>query len=402
MSERLEGFERELVEAARRRSVARRTALGVLRRGGGRPVGSLLLAAVLGLGVAGTAGAGTLLALRDDVIGAPAARDVPAEQMPARGSSRLASVTAPDPERDALPWTVRVARSRTGLLCSTAGRRRGADFGLVGLDDRFRRLPVRVTDGCGILRRNATSLVGARVFDADEPGDVRTVVNGVAGATLRSAAIEAGGQRQPVPVGRGGTFVAALRGYPEDLGVRVTLRFADGHAERHPFGVSEFVVPDPAGGRAWRVESFAFGVRPGEPPNPRVCARFAPARRLRNGPSSPPACGELGVRRQRGYFAAIRRLKPGAGGTDFLTTGNWRDHPPRTAVWGTAGQDVRSVTVVGPGRERRELDIAPSRAFLAVYGPEVDPRALRLVVRFRDGRTETRRRSANLVDGPTP
>lgn len=404
MSERLEGFEHELVEAARRRSEARRAAQGVLRRRSRRPLRSVLLAVVLGLGVAGSAGAATLFVLRDDVISPPAARDVAPEQMPARGTSRLAGVRAPDPDRDAPAWTVRLASSRTGLLCSTVGQRQGAAFGLVGLDGRFRRLPVRVTDGCGIVQRNAASLVGARVFDADQRAAVRTVVNGVGGTALRAVTVEAGGQRTAVKVGRGGTFILALRGYPEDLGIRVALRFADGHVERHPFGVSEFVVPDPAGSAAWRVQAFAVGWKPGESPNPRSCVNFGPAREGRDRPFSPSACGELGTRKRRGYFAAVRRIEPGTGSADgdSLEDGNWRDHPPRTAVWGTAGDDVRSITVMGPGSERRDLVIAPSRSFLAVYGPEVDPRALRLVVRFSDGRTETRRGSVNLVDGPVP
>src|SRR5258706_87675 len=69
----------------------------------------------------------------------------------------------------------------------------------------------------------------------------------------------AGGVRRDVPVSPGGVFVTALRGSPEDLGIRVALSFADGHVERHPFGVSDSVVPDPTGGRAWRVEAFQFG-----------------------------------------------------------------------------------------------------------------------------------------------
>jgi hypothetical protein len=406
MSERLDGFERELVAAARRRSATQRTARQVLRRRGGRSLSSFLLAALLGVGVAGTAAAGTLLALRDDVISAPATRDVPEEQMPAPGSSRLAAVTAPDPDRSAPPWALRVARSRTGLLCSTVGQRRNGRFGLVGLDGRFRRLPARVTDGCGILRRDAASLIGARVFDADEQTEVRTVVNGIGGTTLRSVTVEAGGRRSPVRVGKGGTFVTALRGYPEDLKVVVELRFTGGRRERLPFGTSRFVVADPDGGRAWRVESFASGVKPGEPPNPRTCARFSFARAQRNPPFSPSACGELGTGRvRRGWFAAVRRLTPGTGAADRVAVddnGNWRDHPPRTAVWGTAGDDVKSVVVAGPGAQRRTLQIAPSRSFLAVYGPMIYPRELKITVTFRDGHSEMSRGDANLVDGPTP
>jgi hypothetical protein len=235
---------------------------------------------------------------------------------------------------------------------------------------------------------------------------VRTVVAGVAGgARLRGVVVDAAGRRAAVPVAADGTFLTALRGFPEDLAFRVSLRFADGRERTQPFGVSAFVVSDPAGGRAWKTESFGFGVAPGEPPNPRSCVAFRPAREVPRPTTSPAACGSLGGgRTRRGVFYAVRRIAPGTGGVpiELDGEGNWGDHPARTAVWGQAGDDVERVEVQGPGVPRREVPMTPSRAFLAVLAPSVDPAGLTVTTTFRDGRVERRRGSANLLDGGRP
>jgi hypothetical protein len=307
---------------------------------------------------------------------------------------------------------LRIAQSRTGLLCSTVGQVVGGQFGLVGLDRRFRTLATGIVDGCGQERDNAASLVGARVFDARQARDVRTVVNGVAGPQLRRVLVEARRLRRDVPVGAGGVFVTALRGYPEDLGIRVALSFADGHVERHPFGVSASVVPDPTGGRAWRAEAFQFGrpiprrcvkrgphrACPAANGPTEVCVRFLPARQTRNPPFSEAVCGRFAdPRRRSGYFFGVRREVPGPAFLpgDVYAAG-WKHHPPRTAVFGIAGQDVARVDVDGPGGRRR-VTIAPGGTFVSVYGPDVRPADLVVRVTLRGGRVETHRGDANLV-----
>jgi hypothetical protein len=393
--------------AGRRRR--RWPALSVARpRSPGR---ALVVAGLLVLLVAASSAAATLFVLRGSPIPAPSPRDVPPEQTPVPASARLAPQRAADPGGGP-PWALRIARSRTGFLCSTVGQVVGGQFGLVGLDRRFRTLAAGIVDGCGQERHNAASLVGARVFDAHHGRDVRTVVNGVAGPQLRRVIVEAGGVRRDVPVSAGGVFVTALRGYPEDLGIRVALSFADGHVERHPFGVSDSVVPDPTGGRAWRVEAFQFGraiparcARPGRhhacpPPGgpTEVCVRFRPARQTRNPPFSEAVCGRFAdPRRRSGYFFGVRREVPGPAFVpgDFYAAG-WKHHPPRTAVFGIAGEDVTRVDVDGPGG-RRHVVIAPGGAFVSVYGPDVRPADLAVRVTLRGGRVETHRGDTNLV-----
>lgn len=368
--------------------------------GGSRSARSLALAFALLVAAAATAGAATLYVLRGSVIPAPASRDVAPEQTPAPGTSRVSELRVADPHAGEPPWTVRLARSRTGYLCSTVGQMRDRHFGLVGMDRRFRLLAPGIVDGCGQPRQHATSLIGARVLDAPRPADVRTVVNGVGGADLRAVTVAAGGTRQRAALGDGGVFLAVVRGYPEDLGIQVTLTFAGGRVERHAFGAGSFVVPDPLGGRAWTTTAFGFGTGPGRRPDLRTCVNFRPAREVRNPPISPSACGVLGnPRRRHGYFFAARRIVPGTGGVPIQLDGDghWGRHPARTAVWGLAAEDVTSVTVAAPGTTPRKLRLAPNRAFLALYDARVDPRSIRVSVKFRDGRVEGRSGDTNLV-----
>jgi hypothetical protein len=371
------GLERDLVAAAARRSARAR----------GRSLRTLPLVAAIFVLVGASAAAGTLTVLRGSPIPAPREENAGPSQTPVPGSSRIAPMRAADPGGGP-PWALRVARSRTGLVCSTVGQVVDGEFGLVGLDGRFREFSERSVDGCGRTRRNTVSLAGERVLYARRAADVRTVVNGFAGPTLRAAEVEAGGTKHPVPVSADGEFVHALRGYPEDVGVRLRLRFADGHVENYPFGTDAQVIVDPLGGPAWKTQGAQFdGAEP-------VCVTFQPARERRNMPVSPAACGIADVRRPRGYWFAVRRLTRTRGATT-LERGRWVG-PPRTAVWGSVGEDVRGVAVAGPGG-RRELTIIPGRRFLAIFPASVDPSSLRVELTMRDGRVRVERGDTNLV-----
>lgn len=338
-----------------------------------------------------------MLALRGAVI--PVPRATPPEQTPLAGSGRLVGFSVADPRRGDPRWTMRLATSQTGLLCSTVGQLVDTQFGIVGLDGRFRRLSRGAADACSIVREDATSLVGARVFDASRPADVRTVVSGVGGDTLRTASIQAAGRTRPMRVHDGGTFMAVLAGLPEDLAIEVRLVFEDGRVERHPFGVATLVLPDPDGGRAWRIES---GVVSGDP---RQCTSLRSARPTRNGPLSPSACGRLGdPRNPKGVFFAVRRLTPGTGGQPGgpFGEGAWRDTPARLLVWGAAGKDVESIGVQGPrGESHTGKFVRPNGTFAYMFGPDVRPGQVVVTVRFRDGRTLVRRTSTGILPSPT-
>jgi hypothetical protein len=402
MTDFIAGLEQDLVEAARRRATAAATAPARgPRRARARsraprpPLRSLLLAALLLAALAGTAAGGTLLALRGAVIPAPQA--VPPEQTPAPGTSRVSALRAPDPQRGLLPWTVRVARSETGLLCSTVGQVDPADgtFGLVGLDGRFRPIAEGVSDSCGTVRAGGVSLIGARVFDAVKRADVRTVVSGVgdpdAIARVEVSATPGGTRRVPV---LDGTFAIALRGYPEDAGTRATIFYKNGRREVHDLGASPFVTPDPLGGPAWGIQAYVLGG------DARACVAFGYVRAGAGTPRSPSACGDLGRGRVRhGFYVAARRLRPGdrdpAGAPRSPYPFRWGRAPARTAVWGGVGSDVAAVSVAG-----RPVAIAPSRSFLAILAPRVDPATVPIRITYKNGRTETVRGSAHLTAPP--
>lgn len=405
MSDFIDGLEHDLVAAAaRRRDASRMSRVARLRqrlglRGGGL---ALLLFACVGVASAGAAFA----VLRAAVIPPPAARDVPREQTPAAGSGRVSALRAPDPVAGRPPWTIRLARSSTGLICTTAGQLVDGRFGLIGLDGRFRAYDERIADACGErVAGPHASLVGVRIFAAPDQPEVRTVVSGVGGAQLRSAALLTSSGRRAVPVGADGAFVAALRGYPEDSALRVELRFAGGAIERHALGVSRAVVPDPAGGAAWQVD-VSHAQRSADRDR---CVEFRPARLARSFdgihaavPTSPAACGRTrdGMPASGAYFA-VRRIEPGTGSHRTWRRGGgaWGDHPARTAVWGGFANDVARIDVTGPGGLRRRPALTPRHVFLALFPPSVDPASLTVRVTLRDGRVQEHRGDSGLIEG---
>ncbi|EHN12048.1 hypothetical protein PAI11_10470 [Patulibacter medicamentivorans] len=412
MSDFIEGLEHDLVRAAARRAgVPEPAAAGPLRalgeRAGRWSLRTVLVAIVLSFGVTAGAAAATLLALRGSVIPAPAKEDVPPTQTPVPASSHVSSLRVADPDAGVPPWTLRIARSETGYTCSTVGQVRDGRFGLVGMDGRFRTMAEGVTDACGEEQRGArATLVGARVLAARRPRDVRTVVSGVAGGRLRRVEVASVGGRRRLPVAGGGAFLAVYAGYPENLGLVVTMTFAGGHRQVERLGADSRVVLDPSGGNAWT--SDGSGTTSGDA---RTCTDFTWARQQADAPLSPRACGLLrqGGKaekyRQFGFFFAVRRLSAAERPIGRGPGSNRRRWPRglvRTAVWGVAGHDVRSVSVLGaPGGPRRALQ-RYGGIILAVLPASVPPRQLRIRLRMRDGSVRTFRGDANLVRRPVP
>jgi hypothetical protein len=330
------------------------------------------------------------------------------------GSSRVLNLRAADPDPAAPPWVLRLARSRTGLECGTVGQLHDGTLGLVGLDRRFRALPEANADACGQAGGKEPALLGTRVFDAPRYGDVRTIVNGVAGEDLARVTVAAAG-KPPRVVGHSpeGGFLVAIRGYPEDVAPVVTLRWRDGRTRRYAFAASQFVVPDPLGGRAWKVsggfgasEVRTIGHRNGRPIRASVydCVAFGAARYFEGAPRSPSLCGRNRMALKgpdRTLFFGTRRLR---GDRDIdvhgIALGDWNGRPPRTAVWGKANPDlVRALIVTAPG-VRREFKPPPGGSFLVVLDPKVDPAAIRVEIRFRDGHSERGAGNRGLVRRP--
>lgn len=414
MTDFIEGLGQELVAAARRQAADEQ--LATERPGGtptpdpgrGRrrlhwPVRTVLVAILLSTTTATAAAAATLYTLRGSVIPAPAAQDVPATQTPVPGSAQVSPLRVADPRAGVAPWSLRIARSDTGYVCSTIGQVVDGKFGLVGLDGRFRTLDPKIADSCGQEQQRGATLIGARVLAGKDPADVRTIVNGVAGPQLRRVEMQTSNGTRAADVDPEGRFVGVLAGYPENVGLRVTLTFADGHRQTESFGDDPDLVLDPKGGNAWRTQMMmASG-------DARTCASFTWARSGVNHPSSSSACGDLGQDGRKvprkGFFFAVRRLSGGQqpmgkGSAGF--GGHWHGAPARTAVWGGVGDDVQSVTVLGgPGGKQSAL-IKRGNAILAVFPGGVSPDKLRVRVTMKDGRTVTERGDTNLVDHRIP
>jgi len=358
--------------------------------------GLLLPAAAALVLLGGGAAAATLLALRGSVIPGPASQDVQPQMRPLVKTAHVEPIRAPDPAGGgSAPWTVRTARSETGLICTTAGQVVGGRFGVIGLDGRFRELSPEFTDGCGAQRPGHTSLIGARVFYSQSDAAVRTVVDGFAGPGLAGAVLQpVYGRPRKIAVGGDGAFVAVFAGYPEDLGARVVLRFRDGHSEADNLGRSPMVVQDPYGGNAWSTSAGSFGnARP-------VCVGFGSVARDRTRTSGPSICGLPSGPDH--YFFTTRRFRPGEhrrGGV--FGSYSWGNHPPRTMVWGALGKGVKSVSIEGP-RGSRRVRILLNHTFLAIYRGSVDPARLTVVLHFSRGRVVRRQGSANLVPYPRP
>lgn len=388
MTDFLDQLEHDLVDAARRRGIARRVADVARRRAAGGPLTVVIAIAVTG---ATAAAAGTFTALRGSPIPGPLARDAGPDQRAAPGTARVTAVRSADPAGGA-PWTLRLAASPSGLTCTTVGQEVDGAFGLVGLEGRFRPFSEGV-DGCGDAARGP--IAGARVFDAPNRKDVRTVVYGLAGPKLSGVRVFTATGSQNVPVGPGGTFVKALRGYPEDLGLRAQLTLPGGRRDI-TLGASDDLIPDGAGGPAWKASVFAVSNQP------QTCVQLRLARQRQDGPISPGACGitQRNGQRPAGYWFAVRRIEPTGCGQFSFARGRWCHFGARTAVWGSAGQDVRSVKVLGAPGGPVVAPIGKGRGTGVVLPASVDPAALTVLVTLAGGRSRRLHGDTNLVPPP--
>jgi hypothetical protein len=268
----------------------------------------------------------------------------------------------------------------------TAGELRNGNFGVTGLDGHFRVLAPGFADGCGAPGKGRAAVVGARVFDSPKRSQVRTVVDGYGGPALHSVRIVSAEGERSAPVSREGAFVAVYGGYPEDFGLRVELRFANGHSEIHRFGASSFITPDPGGAlriQTWRIAFF----------NHTLCVRLASARQVQPYTNGPVACGDT----HSDFFFLAQRMRAGEEHGNGMYGWQWH-HSSRTVLFGHAHNATR-LTVVGAGRARR-VRVARDGSFQVIYPASVDPVQLTLVVTKHDGSVERRSDHWGLVTPP--
>ena len=356
---------------------------------------ALLIALALVLVLAGAATAAILIT-RGTPLPAASSRDLQSQGVPLAATARLAGIDAPDPRAGEPAWDIRLSQTAAGETCTAVGQVLGSQFGIVGLDHVFRALPLGGVDACGVTAGSGPLLAGARVFVGADPAQARTVVSGVAGRGVRSVTVDGPDGPRRLRLGAQGSFITVYPGYVEEVRPRIVLTMSDGHSRSIALSPSyAFEVADPTGRYAWQVSGGAdigAGAFPDE-----NCAQTGELVG-RNDPSqfeaslTPVVCGRLG---KAPLFVSIRRFVPGTG---ERTGFPWGNSPSRTLVYGAAAPRVAALTLLGAGPPR-PLPIDPhGGVFLAVLDGHVDPRALRLQARLRDGRTVSVKRSTPLYE----
>jgi hypothetical protein len=367
------------------------------RRRGALPRRTVLLALALTLLLAGAAAAAILIT-EGAPLPAPNAQDLQSSGVPLPASAHLAGLDAPDPNPVEPPWDIRLSRTRAGETCTAVGQVLGGQFGIVGLDRVFRALPLGGVDACGVDAPHGPVLAGARVFVGTSAADARTVVNGVAGAEARSVTVYGPEGARALRLGPQGSFITVYAGYVEEVRPRVVVVMRNGDRRTIAFAQSSaFEVADPDGGSPWEISGGA-DIGPGAYPDEN-CAQATQELGRSNpsrfgSPLTPEVCGRLGAHR---LFVLMRRFVPEA----KLHVGTpWGNNPARTMVYGAAARSVVSLTLTGAGAPRR-LAIDPhGGVFLAVLDGHVDPRALTLTARLREGGAVSYRRSSNVLESP--
>ncbi|MDQ8043245.1 MAG: hypothetical protein AAGC46_02930 [Solirubrobacteraceae bacterium] len=362
---------------------------------------------VTALSVTGVAAAATHLFGLAAPVSAPNRADIPVEARPLPSTVTMAGIDAGDP--DGLPsWDVRVSRSATGETCTAVGQVQDGVFGILGLDRRFRALPLGVADACGTAPSAAGVQVGARPAAGSTTMSPRTLVVGIAGPQVSRVDLVRSGVPTPIPIGRDRAFLSVLRGLPDTVRPELSIADDSGHTRTLRLSNSGSAeAPDPDGGAPWEILSGAAstfvhlqgrGAVPGRPDTHCIQAKLEidPATggtdtSLQQQTTTPIACwptagGPL--------VADIRRMVPSAAASYRLT-------PARTFVSGFADRTVESLVLAGADGVDRPVPFSRrTGAFVVVLDGRVDPNALRLHATLADGTSTTvRGGTASLIDG---
>lgn len=372
------------------------------RRYWARPHGLSLVLLLGGLSAATVAAAATHLFGLAAPVPAPRPGDAPIESRPIASTAMLAGLRSGDP--GGLPaWDVRLSRSRTGEICTAVGQVHDGRFGIVGLDRRFRELPLGAADACGERPTGAQLQVGARAAIGGGALTPRTLVVGVAGPQVKQVTLRRGTRETPLHLGRSRAFLAVLTGLPETTRphLRVTDRAGattdvrlvdsgdvevpDANPSAPPWAIksgpgTDFVHPMARGAVAAPAGSTCVRGRQGL-----SSANFAyrVGRDDLNPPQTPLVCrtpltpGPI--------VGSIRRLAPTGTEAFFYPPGA----PIRTVAVGTASPDVVRLELRMPAGHRRVRIVPQTGAFLAILDGTVDPGDVELRARLRDGTLAT-------------
>ncbi len=358
-----------------------------------------LLVAAIALAAAAVATAAVLLIREGAPLPAPHAQDLRSSGIPLAGSARLAGLDAPDPSGGAAPWDLRLSRTSSGEVCTAVGQVVNGEFGIVGLDDVFRPLPLGGVDACSVVSPGSPVLVGARSFLGRTPHEQRTVVSGVAGTDARAVFAYGTGAPRSLRLGPEGSFITVYEGAPETVRPTIAVAFANGRQRVIRLeSSSAYEVPDPGGGAPW-VASSEPDLQVNAYPDEDCAQAMQEATQEQPGlgmrPLTPGVCARLS---SQPLFVSMRRFVPGSGeGSGYP----WGNAPARTLVYGIATPRVRSLSLSGDGGSREVAIDRRGGAFLAVLDGHVDPRTLTLVARLADGSSRDYRSSTPVLDANT-
>lgn len=364
------------------------------------PIPAVVFALLLG-GLGTSTAAATLTVLRGSPIPSPRRADVQPLMRPAVGTATVLPLRARHLGAGA-PFALRTSRSETGLTCVAVGQSSRGRFGITGTDGHFRDLPAAIVNGCGQAGPNRPAVLGARIFDDHRYAAVRTVAYGVAGSDLRRAEVQSRGSWTAVPTS-GGAFVAAVRGYTEDVALRVRLTFASGKRIEYPLGVSPYAIPDPIG-PAWRADA---GTTSG---SGTLCAGLGALRASSDTPRPPEVCGRLKTPRSayllKPYVLSIRTFRPGDRGgppRDIVPGAQWNWHraAPRTIAYGLVDhRRIASIRVTANGKPV-DANLKPGSAFAAIMLGNVPASAVRVTFVPKHGAPQTLDHGVNEVGSRT-
>lgn len=383
MSERpkaLTALGEELERAAARKFAGKARGGPRLRRASGRLGVLAVLTGLLILAAAATAA--VLLVGRGSPLPAPHAQDLRSSGIPLPGSARLAGLDAPDPSAANPPWDLRLSRTARGETCTAVGQVLDGRFGIVGLDHRFRQLPLGSVDSCGIDSPAGPAMIGARTFIGTATGEARTVLSGVAGADARSVTAYAQGGTRHLTLGPDGSFITVYAGEAEAVQPQVRIVGRDGHARSiHLEQGAGGELPDPAGGSGWAASAEA-DLQDGATPD-ETCVQVTrqPSQSESSFvtlPLTPEICGYLAW---SPLFVQMRRFVPGEDAGPYP----WNNAPSRTIVYGVASPRVQSLTLSGAFAARAVPINRQGGAFAAILDGHIDPRALVLTAKLTNG-----------------
>jgi hypothetical protein len=260
-------------------------------------------------------------------------------------------VFAPSPAGKA--WHARLLRGRDSLRCVRV---------------RLGHSP----PGTECKRLNGAAELLIAIHHFERPGKKSTAV-AVAARGLDEVDVSwPGGTKTKGANGAGQLALASLPGLVDPDSLKIVAHFRDGGQRTIDKAARRVLAEDPEGGEPWEAVAESGAHRaPGL-----ACTRWGPVSSFTFG----AVYGECGNLENHRFFFAFRRALQYEDAVGSV--------PRAKAVFGAAGPQVTEVSVSGPDGTR-SLDLAKrGRAFITVYGPEVNAGDLTITLKLESGSTK--------------